>query len=200
MTTAPEDSLGGPRIRLRRSRPDDLDRLFEWYNEPEIIAPFDRFEISSREEFETDVDTALHDPAALGPRFVVERKEDGLLLGFVGYYRAHPVLSLTDIWYVLAHLEARNQGYATEAVEILVDYLFKSEEFPRVGAATDIENTASYRLLERVGFRREGELREALFHHGRYHAVYLYGLTRAEWLGRVPLPEQTRPAPPRNVP
>ncbi|MHB8352493.1 MAG: GNAT family N-acetyltransferase, partial [Thermoplasmata archaeon] len=163
MTEGPGASLDGPRIRLRRPRPEDGDLLFEWYNDPAIVAPFDRFELSSREEFESDLDRALQDPTALGPRFVVERKEDATLLGFVGHYRAHPVLSLTDIWYVLGRTEARNQGFGSEAVGLLVDHLFQSTDLPRVGATSDIENTASYRLLERVGFRREGELREALF-------------------------------------
>ncbi len=200
MTRAPEAPAEGPRLRLRRPRPEERDLLFDWYNDPEVVAPFDRFELSTREEFEADLDAALRDPRALGPRYVIERRSDAAPLGMVGHYRAHPVLTLTDIWYVLAATEARRKGYGTEAVELLVDHLFRSEDLPRIGASTDVDNTGSFRLLERLGFRREGELREALFHHGRYHTVYLYGVTRSEWELRDRGPTRMSPGSPPSDP
>ncbi|MGI0053968.1 MAG: GNAT family N-acetyltransferase [Thermoplasmata archaeon] len=182
-------TLDGPRVRLRTARPEEYDRLLDWYNDPETVAPFDRFELTPPEEFRRELEAAAGDPDALAPRFVIERRSDSKLLGFVGFYRPHPVLSLTDVWYVLGATEERGRGFGSEAVALLVDHLFERPERPRVGATCDIENVASVRLLERLGFRREGELSAALFHHARFHPVYIYGVTRAEWAAR--------PRPPR---
>jgi RimJ/RimL family protein N-acetyltransferase len=183
MTEVP--TLQGFELRLRAPRPADLMTLFGWYNDPETVAPFDRFAIDSYDEFVQAVEGAPDDPRSLAPRFVVERTNDRKVLGFVGHYQAHPVLELTDVWYVLAERAERHKGYGREAVGLLVDYLFHTTGLARVGATCDTDNVPSYKLLERIGFRREGTLKVALFHHGRWHDVAVYGVTRSEWAAAV---------------
>lgn len=177
----PSPEAPAPTVRLRPPSEADLPVIFPWYNDPEIVAPFDRFSLDTFEGFVDSVRRAPDDPSSTAPRFVVERRSDGHLLGFVGYYRSHPVLSLTDIWYVLGDPAVRGKGLGKQAVGQLVDHLFETTDLVRVGATCDVENAPSYRLLERLGFRREGTIRTALFHHGRWHDVALYGVTRPEW-------------------
>ena len=95
------------------------------------------------------------------------------------------MLTLTDVWYVVADTAERGKGYGSEAVELLIDHLFRSLALERVGATTDVANAASTRLLERIGLEREGTIRRSLFHHGAWHDVHLYGLTRPEWAARA---------------
>ena len=180
------DPLAGPRLRLRAPADADLPKLHAWYNDPEIVAPFDRFSTESFDEFVRAVAAAPGDPASVSPRFVVERTDRAAPepIGFVGHYRAHPVLELTEVWYVLAATDARGQGLGVEAVGLLVGHLFGTTEVERVGASCDVDNVPSYRLLERLGFRREGTLKSALYHHARWHDVLVYGVTRAEWTAR----------------
>ncbi len=175
--------LDGPRVRLRPPEPRDLEGIFAWYNDAEIVAPYDRFSADTFDSFAASLATAPNDPASLAPRFVVELRTSGAVVGVVGHYRPHPVLEFVDVWYILGRTEARGQGLGREAVGLLVAHLFETETVERVGATCDVENEPSRRLLEGLGFRREGTLRSALFHHGRWHDVYVYGLTRAE---RVP--------------
>jgi RimJ/RimL family protein N-acetyltransferase len=179
-------TLDGTSLRLRPPHPGDLTTLFGWYNDPETVAPFDRFSLDTYEGFVRSLATTPDDPRSLAPRFVVEQKETGTVIGFVGHYQSHPVLEITDIWYVLGERGVRGKGYGKEAVNLLVDYLFREFELPRVGATCDVGNAPSYRLLERLGFRREGLLRSALFHHGSWHDVAVYGIMRAEWAARPP--------------
>lgn len=178
--------LEGSSVRLRPFVASDYPVTFEWYNDPEIVAPFDRFSVDTYDHFVAAVEAAPSQPDSLAPRYVVERREVPGPIGFVGYYRAHPVLEFVDVWYVLGDTASRGRGFGREAVGLLVDHLFRTIAFERVGATSDIANAPSYRLLEGLGFRREGTLRSALFHHGRWHDVYVYGLTRPEWAGRVP--------------
>jgi len=172
--------LEGTAVRLRPPAASDLEGIFTWYNDPEIVAPFDRFVTDTFDEFARAVETAPTEPASLAPRFVVETRSEGEVVGVVGHYRPHPVLEFVDVWYLLGRTAARGRGYGREAVGLLVRHLFATETLERVGATCDVENVPSYRLLERLGFRREGTLRAALFHHGRWHDVYVYGLTRGE--------------------
>ena len=178
-------TLQGYEVRLRPPRAADMMTLFGWYNDPETVAPFDRFAIDSYDDFVQSVEEAPDDAHSLAPRFVVERTSDHKVIGFVGHYQAHPVLQITDVWYVLGERTERGKGYGREAVGLLVDYLFHAIPLARVGATCDVDNAPSYKLLERLGFRREGSLQSALFHHGRWHDVLVYGVTRDEWAASV---------------
>jgi [ribosomal protein S5]-alanine N-acetyltransferase len=172
--------LEGRSVRLRPADRADLEGIFSWYNDPEIVAPHDRFSTDTFDEFVHAVESAPHDLVSLAPRFVVETVADRDVVGVVGHYRPHPVLESVDVWYILGKLEARGHGFGREAVGLLTDHLFATETIERVGATVDVDNAPSCRLLEAIGFRREGTLRSALFHHGRWHAVHVYGVNRAE--------------------
>jgi RimJ/RimL family protein N-acetyltransferase len=189
--------LEGPSIRLRPLTPADHATIFGWYNDPEIVAPFDRFSVDTMESFVQSVEAAPGDPNSLAPRFVIERRDTPGAIGFVGHYVPHPVLEYIDVWYVMGDRGSRGKGFGREAVRLLIDHVYATTSVERVGATCDVENVASYRLVEGLGFRREGTLRSALFHHGRWHDVYFYGVTRAEWTGRGP-PAGTPPGTPRR--
>jgi RimJ/RimL family protein N-acetyltransferase len=173
--------LEGTLVRLRPLVPAEYPAIFSWYNDPETISPFDRFSVDTFDGFSRAVASAPDDPTSLAPRFGIERRDTGKVIGIVGYYRAHPVLEYIDLWYVIGDREARGRGFAREAVALLTTHLFATGAVERVGATCDVENVRSYRLLERLGFRHEGTLRSALFHHGRWHDFRVYGVTRAEW-------------------
>jgi RimJ/RimL family protein N-acetyltransferase len=75
----------------------------------------------------------------------------------------------------------RRKGYCTEAAQIIVDYLFLSKETPCIQATTHIKNTASQRVLEKTGFRREGIMRKRDFVRGEWTDVALFSILREEW-------------------
>ena len=178
--------LEGSAVRLRPLVPSDYASVFAWYNDPDTVAPYDRFSLDTYDGFVRAVESAPDDLRSLAPRWAVERREEGDLLGVVGHYLAHPVLEYVDVWYVLGLRAARGRGLGREAVGLLVDHLFRTSAVERVGATCDVDNVPSYRLLEALGFRQEGTLRSALFHHGRWHDVRIYGLIRTEWTSRAP--------------
>ena len=178
--------LEGPSVRLRALVPADYPTVLGWYSDPELVAPHDRFVADTAEAFAESVESAANDPGSLAPRFAIERRAEGDLVGIVGHYRAHPVLEYLDVWYLIGSAAARGRGLGGEAVGLLVDLLFRTTSMERVGASIDEENVPSRHVVERLGFRLEGTLRSALFHHARWHDVRIYGITRREWADRAP--------------
>ena len=67
-------------------------------------------------------------------------------------------------------------GYATEAVRAQLGWAFETLELNRVQAETDTRNAASARVLEKLGFVREGTLREDCVVNGEVSDSYVYGL------------------------
>ena len=74
----------------------------------------------------------------------------------------------------------RGHGYGAAAQRALAEYLFATTLVERIEAETDVANVAEQRALERAGFTREGVLRHAQFHLGRWRDTVLYSVLRAE--------------------
>ena len=88
--------------------------------------------------------------------------------------------NLLEIGYVLVPNE-RGKGYCTEAVRILVDYLFLSKDTIRIQAQTATRNLSSQKVLEKVGFKKEGTLRKSHFLRGEWTDALIYSILREEW-------------------
>jgi RimJ/RimL family protein N-acetyltransferase len=76
---------------------------------------------------------------------------------------------------------AWGHGYATESGRALLQWAFDSLELNRVQAETDTRNAASARVLEKLGFVREGTLREDCVVNGEVSDSWVYGLIRRQW-------------------
>lgn len=74
----------------------------------------------------------------------------------------------------------QGKGVATEAVSSILRYVFGELSKHRVVATTDTKNTASYRLLEKLAFRREGHFIQNIFFKGAWGDEYHYALLRSE--------------------
>ena len=76
---------------------------------------------------------------------------------------------------------AWGQGLATEAADALLQWAFDTLDLNRVQAETDTRNAASARVLEKLGFVREGTLREDCVVNGEVSDSWVYGLIKREW-------------------
>ena len=112
--------------------------------------------------------------------FIVEKK-DGSKIGFIThFYVLHVAFRQLEIGYSLLPSE-RGKGYCSEAVKIMVDYLFLSKDTGRIQAQTDHRNIASQKVLEKGGFKKEGILRRSIFIRGEWRDAYVYSILREEW-------------------
>jgi RimJ/RimL family protein N-acetyltransferase len=76
--------------------------------------------------------------------------------------------------------EHQRKNVATESVNCLLDYLFSTLKKHRVIAITDTKNVGSYRLLEKLGFRREGHFIQNIFFKGAWGDEYQYAMLNTE--------------------
>ena len=164
--------LEGKNVNLRIMEREDLPLYLEWVNDPSFFGEHNPLEQTTKTEMEKNYDNAPPEKR----RFFIEKK-DGTKIGVVSTF---PVRSFLEIGYALLPSE-RGKGYCTEAVKILVDYLFLARDLVRVQATTDLKNVASQTVLEKAGFKREGAVRKAGFVRGQWKDEYLYSILRGEW-------------------
>jgi ribosomal-protein-alanine N-acetyltransferase len=105
---------------------------------------------------------------------------DRRLIGSCGIRRKNENDWEADIGYELAP-EYWGQGFATEAATAIVGFGFRELNLHRISSWCIAENMNSARVLERLGMRLEGRLRENDYFKGRWWDVLVYGLLESEW-------------------
>jgi RimJ/RimL family protein N-acetyltransferase len=119
-------------------------------------------------------------------------KDDGMLvifspqdeiLGHIEFFKTVNYLDEYELSYQVYRPEHRGQGVATEAVRLLVRYLFETTRINRIRLVIHPDNIASRRLAEKCGFRHEGTARGAWYHRGAHRDVEIYALVHADVLG-----------------
>ncbi len=113
-------------------------------------------------------------------QLAIERRNQPGLIGDCAFQRLADDEHQAQIGFTFSRLYQK-QGYATEAVHALLDYLFGELQLHRVTATCDVENIASFKLLERVGMRREAYFMENIWFKGAWGSEYCYALLHREW-------------------
>lgn len=175
-----------PRLLIRPFRDCDLEPFLKYRNDPRVAeyqgwgVPFQR---QKAIEFISEMKKATPGMPGEWYQFAIEHRDTHQLLGDMAFHVMQSNTQQACIGYTLAH-DQQGHGYATEAVQRLLDYLFRELNLHRVVAECDVLNTASYQLLERMGFRREAHFVESLWFKGRWSSEYHYAILKREWLLR----------------
>ncbi len=170
--------LKGKTLNLRIMEKEDLALFVEWSNDPRFLGEFWDFTPAQRSKAE--MEKMLEEDPFDQRRFIIE-KRDGTKIGLINHFNMlHPLGKLLEIGFAVVP-EERRKGNCTEAVQLMVDYLFLSKNVERIQASTHIENRASRRVLEKTGFKKEGVLRKAFFNKGRWNDGVTYSVLREEW-------------------
>jgi RimJ/RimL family protein N-acetyltransferase len=171
------------RLVLRRFRPADAETLAGYRSDPDV-ARYQSWEAPyPLRKAQYAIETmAAADPEQPGWfQYAVELTAERALVGDVGV-NLHDNRMQAEIGYTLAP-GWQGHGYATEAVQAVLEHLFRVRGLHRVSAECDARNSASVRVLERTGFQREGLLRQHTWIKGEWTDDLLYGLLEADFFG-----------------
>jgi|YelNatPaOPRAMG01_1025707.scaffolds.fasta_scaffold05053_11 ribosomal-protein-alanine N-acetyltransferase len=171
--------ISGNTVSLRPLEYKDLEYIYRMINSLDSIGEYDVIQLTSWGELEKWFKTPVSSDDFV--MLVIEKNDDKRILGFVAYYTAHPILKLLEIGFQIFSKEDRGKGYASEAVSLLLKFLFASKNVERIQATTHVENVGSQKVLEKNGFIREGELRCSLYRNGKYYNTYIYSILRRDW-------------------
>jgi RimJ/RimL family protein N-acetyltransferase len=186
-------TLHTTRLRLRPFTDGDADALFALHSDARVLRYWDAPPWPDRQRAARFLATCRQLAAdGSGARLAIERAVDGEFLGWCGLSRWNAVHRTAALGYCL-HERAWGQGHATEAAGAVLQWAFDASDLNRIQAETDTRNAASARVLEKLGFRREGTLREDCVVNGEVSDSWVYGLLRRDWqpeaaLDRGPVP------------
>lgn len=177
----PTPTLRTARLLLRPFTPADADAIFALQSNPQVLRYWDSPPWSERARAERFIAKCQQmEQDGSGARLAIERRADGAFIGWCVLFEWNPGYRSAGMGYCLDDA-AWGQGFATEAAGALLQWAFDTLDLNRVQAETDTRNTASARVLEKLGFVREGTLREDCVVNGEVSDSWVYGLLRREW-------------------
>ena len=170
--------LKGKPIQLRPVRQSDLEALYAQHidlaNRGDFFPQGFVSEIEFRRRFEKNGFWEKEEG------FLLIVGETGNILGHIEFFKTVNYLDELELSYQVYEQAERGQGYATEAVNLLVRYLFERLKTNRIRLIIHPGNCASRRVAEKCGFTREGTARGAWYHLGTNHDVEVYAILRDE--------------------
>lgn len=170
--------LEGEKINLRAIENEDFELYTEWVNNPNFIGEY----VFNQQRSIIEIKKRFSERSPEWTTFIVEKK-DGTRIGLAHHFltKFGRYATIHEIGYAVIP-EERGKGYTTEAVGVLVDYLFLLKDIQRIQALITEENTPSKRVLESNGFKKEGILRKLAFMVGKHSDAALYSIIREDWV------------------
>ena len=176
--------LAGPRVTLRRFQAADAPVFAAYRSVPEVARyqSWDTpFPVTAAEETISAMVGDHPDTPGEWFQFAAVLRDGGQLIGDCASCTDADDPRQAEIGFTIAPAH-QGQGYATEAAGLLLGYLFGARGKHRVTANCDARNLASAAVLERLGLRREGHLRESTWAKGEWTDDLWYAMLRREWV------------------
>lgn len=167
------------RLLIRRFKPDDWEDLHEYLSQEQVVQ-YEPYEIATVEEsMQKAINRSVNEKI-----WAVCLKDTGKLIGNI--YLSKEEFDSWELGFAF-NVKFQGKGYATEAARFLTEYAFTEHNARRVTAMCNPLNQSSWKLLERLGMRREGHLIKNIyfkkdeFNKPIWADTFLYGILASEW-------------------
>ena len=174
-------SINASRVTLRWITENDVDALYALFSNAEVMRYWSTPPLADRNAA-SKLLAEIHDGFRRHTllKWGIARCTDDALIGTTTLIHLDFDNRRAELGYALAR-DHWGKGYMHEALQAVIGYAFEVLDLRRLEADVDPRNAASIRTLERLGFQREGYLRERWEVNGEVQDAYFYGLLRPEW-------------------
>ena len=174
-------TINSKRVSLRRYSASDVDPIYEIHSDPEVmryLGGIPMMDLREAEKFLAKAIEGLRQGQSI--EWGIARRSDNRLVGTITFFNLDAVAHRAEIGFSLGRAHW-GMGYMHEALQAALGYGFNELDLRRIEADTDPGNLPAIRLLERVGFQKEGYLRERWVVPDQTQDALFYGLLKREW-------------------
>ena len=173
--------IAASRVVLRWISEDDIDGLYKVFSDPQVMRYWSSGPLANREAaaaLQREIADSNEKESMFKWGLVL--RESNSLIGTATLFNLNLDNGRAELGYAMGSAHW-GKGYMNEALQALVSHAFEVMNLRRLEADVDPRNAASIRTLERLGFQREGFLRERWHVNGEIQDAFFYGLLRREW-------------------
>ncbi|MCB5950674.1 GNAT family N-acetyltransferase [Enterococcus sp. BWT-B8] len=168
------------RLKIRRFESEDLADVHDYLSD-DVVVKYEPYAVHTYDESHRALKKMSHSANF----WAICLKETGQVIGQI--YLSEQEQNSWELGYVF-NRKFQKQGYASEAVSILLDDVFNNQGAHRISAMCNPENENSWKLLERAGFRKEGHLLKNVYFNRAVNGdplwqdTYLYGMLKNDFI------------------
>lgn len=174
------------RLIIRPLSINDKESIFVYRSDPETSKYLSLIPktVNDVEEFIKKSSNVINVPGTWFQLVIIEQ-QNNQVIGDIGihFLDTDPKSDQVEIGYTIDR-KYRGQGYATEALSLIINYLFSNLNKHRMTASINPINVPSIKLIERLGFRKEAYFINSLFLHGKWVDHLVYAILAKEWIER----------------
>jgi [ribosomal protein S5]-alanine N-acetyltransferase len=169
------------RLVLRKVTKEDANSILNYLSDEEVMKYYGLEPFKSINDAFDEISwyQSIHNNKT-GIRWGITLKEQGVVIGSCGFHKIVSQHFRTEIGFELSK-EQWGKGIAVEAVEAIINYGFEHMNFQRIEALIEPPNLSSQKLVEKLGFLREGLLRNYEFTRGKFDDLYMYSLLKQDF-------------------
>jgi len=169
------------RIVLRWISEHDVDSLFEIFSDPQVARYWSAPPYTDREDaVKLQREIAAGNETNTMIKWGLALRDSDRIIGTTTLFNLNLDNGRAELGYAMGRAHW-GKGYMNEALQAVLSHAFEVMKLRRLEADVDPRNTASIRTLERLGFQREGYLRERWHVNGEIQDALFYGLLHREW-------------------
>jgi len=173
--------LSTDRLILRQITYKDIDVLYDIYKREDVMIYFGIFPVKKKDQIENMIrqyEISFHQKNSI--RWGLFLKETEELIGSCGFHNWNKGFSRAEIGYEL-HPNYWNKGLMSEALREILRFGYYEMALNRIEALVYPENKNSNNLLEKLGFKNEGMLKEYAYFRNKYQDLNIYSLLRKDF-------------------
>ena len=169
------------RVVLRWISEDDIDSLYEVFSDAQVMRYWSTAPFTDRDQaVKLQREIATGNESNTMMKWGLTLRDSDRVIGTTTLFNLSLDNGRAELGYAMGRAHW-GKGYMNEALQALLSHAFEVMQLRRLEADVDPRNLASIRTLERLGFQREGYLRERWHVNGEIQDAYFYGLLRREW-------------------
>jgi ribosomal-protein-alanine N-acetyltransferase len=177
-------TLHTERLTLRWLTEDDADAYYRIFSDPVVMRYWSSAPWTSMAQAHAAIaDSLAENRSGTACRFGVVRRDTNELIGHIKLYDIHAASRRCDLGYALATAHW-GHGYLAEAMRAALSHAFDTLDMNRIEADIDPRNEASAKVLEKMGFQKEGYMPERWIVNGEVCDTVFYGLLKRNWMAR----------------
>jgi len=174
------DILTTNRLMLKSIKAEDREQFYKLFSDRKLL------KYTDNEPHKTIKDTQL-----LIKKYHEEEKEGQSIrkaiylekkyIGIISIYHINKKHKFATIGYLISE-EYQNKGIMTEACFAIIKYIFNNLPINRIEAQVFVKNIASIKILEKLGFQKEGRLRQNFMINNKLEDSFMYSILKIEWM------------------
>ncbi|NLJ57306.1 MAG: GNAT family N-acetyltransferase [Tissierellia bacterium] len=167
-------------IHLTKIQEKDMEYIYKWLSDSEFLKYYDYY--PPLPQSKKEVDKTFHYYENSGKSIVFAVRKENKTIGIAGFDDIIKANKVATLFIGLGDKNQRGKGYGTETMKLLLNYGFNELNLHRIQLNVLSFNEGAIALYSKLGFKKEGVLREFVLREGKRYDLFYYGLLKEEWL------------------